>query len=141
MLFDPYLWLAFRPMHIDHLAIWTADLEKMKDFYVKYFEMTAGARYHNPAKNFTSYFLSCSGSSMRLELMHRPDRAGAAQRGMCTGLTHLAIAVGSKAEVDTRTEQLRDDGYTIQSEPRRTGDGYYESVVLDPEGNWIELTE
>lgn len=38
------------------------------------------------------------------------------------------------------TEQLRTDGYTIASEPRHTGDGYFESAVLYPEGNYIEMS-
>lgn len=127
-------------MPIDHLAIWTADLEKMKDFYVRYFRMTAGARYHNPAKKFTSYFLSSPGSSVRLELMHRPDVAARVHNGMQAGLAHLAVGVGSRERVNRLTEELRADGFVVEGEPRTTGDGYYESVVLDPEGNRIEIT-
>jgi lactoylglutathione lyase len=32
------------------------------------------------------------------------------------------------------------DGYKCVSDPRRTGDGYFESVVLDPEGNRVEIS-
>lgn len=53
---------------------------------------------------------------------------------------HFAISVGSKDVVDGLTTQLRTDGFAIVGEPRTTGDGYYESVVLDPEGNRIEIT-
>ena len=56
------------------------------------------------------------------------------------GLTHFAISLGSAAQVDVLTEQLRADGYAIAGEPRTTGDGYYESVVMDPENNRIEIT-
>jgi lactoylglutathione lyase len=42
--------------------------------------------------------------------------------------------------VDTLTERLRADGYRVVGEPRTTGDGYYESVVLDLDGNRIEIT-
>ena len=56
------------------------------------------------------------------------------------GITHFAISVGSKERVDTLTEKLRLDGFEIVGEPRTTGDGYYESVVLDPDGNRIEIT-
>jgi lactoylglutathione lyase len=31
------------------------------------------------------------------------------------------------------------DGVPIDSGPRRTGDGYYECVVRDPEGNRVEI--
>jgi lactoylglutathione lyase len=56
------------------------------------------------------------------------------------GIIHFAISVGSKEKVDSLTHQLRSDGYQIIGEPRTTGDGYYESVVLDPEKNRIEIT-
>jgi lactoylglutathione lyase len=56
------------------------------------------------------------------------------------GLTHLAIAVGSEQLVDELTKRIKDDGYPVLDGPRRTGDGYYESVVVDPDGNRIEIT-
>jgi len=127
-------------MRIEHLAIWVTDLEASKDFYTSYFEASAGEKYHNPQKSFTSYFLRFESGS-RLELMHRPDVAKLLEVGQeVIGLTHFAISVGSKEKVDRLTERLRNDGYGIVGEPRTTGDGYYESVVLDPEGNRIEIT-
>jgi len=42
--------------------------------------------------------------------------------------------------VNALTNQLREDGYAILGEPRTTGDGYYESVIQDPDGNRIEIT-
>ena len=129
-------------MRIEHLAIWTEDLETAKDFYVKYFGMTCGDKYVNTKKNFSSYFLSFKNSTTRIELMHRPDIISFdGKKGITNGLTHFAISVGSKALVDTITERLRQDNFTIESEPRTTGDGYYESVVLDTEGNLVEITE
>jgi lactoylglutathione lyase len=129
-------------MKIEHIAFWVEDLEKAKDFYQTYFDMIASDRYHNPTKNFTSYFLSFKEEGTRIELMHRPDIAiTSGQRGLVAGITHLAISVGSKEQVDQLTERLRTDGFTIAGEPRTTGDGYYESVVLDTEGNLVEITE
>ncbi|WP_343031404.1 hypothetical protein [Xanthovirga aplysinae] len=52
----------------------------------------------------------------------------------------MAISVGSKQKVDELTEVLRKDGYLVKGKPRITGDGYYESVVLDMEGNNVEIT-
>lgn len=128
-------------MRIDHLAIWTFDLEKMKYFYEKYFGGKAGSKYHNPNKNFTSYFISFSEGS-RLELMHKPEvpSHGLSIDTEYKGLAHFAISLASKEAVDALTKQLATDGYTILGEARTTGDGYYESVVLDPEGNRIEIT-
>jgi lactoylglutathione lyase len=56
-------------------------------------------------------------------------------------LIHLAFSTGSKEKVDALTERLRNDGFEIIGAPRTTGDGYYESVILDPENNIIEITE
>lgn len=127
-------------MKIEHLAIWVKDLEQIKDFYETYFGAKSGDRYHNSTKKFTSYFLSFK-EGPRLELMHRPDIAKQlfAQEEQI-GITHFAVSVGSKKKVDALTEQLRSAGYRIEGEPRTTGDGYYESVVLDPENNRLEIT-
>ncbi|TKG97068.1 glyoxalase/bleomycin resistance/extradiol dioxygenase family protein [Puteibacter caeruleilacunae] len=129
-------------MKIEHLAIWTQDLEVVKDFYMKYFNMESSDKYINSSKKFSSYFLSFPEASTRLEIMNRPDiSALLGNQATTLGLTHFSISVGNKVTVDKLTEQLRKDGYTIAGEPRTTGDGYYESVVLDPEGNSVEITE
>ena len=126
-------------MKIEHLAIWVEELEEMKVFYCQYFDLTAGDKYHNPIKNFTSYFLSFE-SGARIELMHKPGLVKTLERNDIIGYTHIAISTGSKANVLEITERLRRDGFQIIGEPRTTGDGYFESVILDPEGNHIELT-
>jgi lactoylglutathione lyase len=128
-------------MRINHLAIYVQDLEVMKRFYETYFQGEAGNLYHNPEKHFTSYFLSFS-SGCRLELMHKDKVASLNKESTqeYIGITHFAISVGSKDGVDELTERLRADGYSIIGEPRTTGDGYYESVILDPEGNRVEIT-
>jgi lactoylglutathione lyase len=59
---------------------------------------------------------------------------------MRSTLAHLAISLGSALAVDALTHRLRSDGFPVLDGPRRTGDGYYESVVLDPDGNRVELT-
>ena len=124
-------------MKIEHLAIWVNDLEKMRQFYVRYFGAISNEKYVNTAKGFSSYFLSFA-EGPRLELMHREGRAEATEELL--GLAHFAIALGSEERVDTLTEQLRSDAIEVVGEPRTTGDGYYESVVKDPEGNLVELT-
>jgi lactoylglutathione lyase len=125
-------------MHIEHLAIWAKDLEAIRSFYMKYFGATSNDRYHNPTKQFQSYFLSF-GTGCRLELMQKPTISDNLNAGEAMGITHFAISVGSEAGVNELTEQLRSDGFSIVGEPRWTGDGYYESVVLDPEGNRVEI--
>lgn len=128
-------------MKIEHIAIWTKDIERLKDFYEKYFHVTAGAKYFNPSNNFESYFLRFEDGA-RLEIMRKPEIASPEKNLSVEliGLAHIAISVGSKEKVNALTEQLRQDGFQIIAEPRTTGDGYYESVILDPEGNRIEIT-
>ncbi|WP_292011220.1 VOC family protein [Chryseobacterium sp.] len=128
-------------MKIEHIALWVEDLEKIKTFYEKYFGAVSNEKYHNPTKNFQSYFLSFESGS-RLEIMNRPDilNSDTFDKSKRMGFTHLAISVGSKVKVDQLTEELRKGGYSIVSEPRTTGDGYYESLILDPENNSIEIT-
>jgi lactoylglutathione lyase len=128
-------------MHIAHLAIWAKDLENLKTFYERYFGAQAAAKYRNPRKQFESYFLTFA-SGARLELMHRPDipSMGRQSAQEFLGYAHLAISVGSKAAVDDLIKRLACDGYLLLDGPRLTGDGYYEGVVLDPEGNRIEIT-
>lgn len=126
-------------MKIEHLAIWAEDIELLRRFYMTYFDVSCNDKYVNPQRNFTSYFLSFGSDKTRIELMHIPDMASPISRGDMKGLAHFAISVGSVDGVNKLTERLRNDGYTIAGEPRTSGDGYYESVVLDPEGNRVEI--
>jgi lactoylglutathione lyase len=127
-------------MKIEHIAIWAEDLDALCGFYARYFGAEVSPKYHNPKRNFTSCFLSFAGGGARIEVMHIPDLAEPASRVNFKGLAHFAISVGSREAVDALTKRLRADGHTIAGEPRTTGDGYYESVVLDPEGNLVEIT-
>jgi lactoylglutathione lyase len=128
-------------MRIDHVALWTNDLERCKRFYVMYFGAEAGRPYVNPVKGFESCFLRFADGA-RIEAMKtttlNPVSFEAGTQRM--GLTHLAISVGSEQRVDSLTQRIREDGYQVLDGPRRTGDGYYESVVVDPDGNRIEIT-
>ena len=124
-------------MNIDHIAIYVYDLEKSKTYYEKYFGGKSNNQYHNPKTGLKTYFISF-GDVCRLEIMTKPDIAGN-ENNVCIGYTHLAFSVGGKESVDSLTNLLRNDGYTIFSEPRVTGDGYYESCVSDPDGNRIEI--
>jgi lactoylglutathione lyase len=128
-------------MRLHHIAIWTTDLEKMKDFYLKFFDCSASDMYENKIKHFRSYFISFKEGAQgaQIELMNRDD-ISAQNESLRTGYAHISIDVGSKQAVDKITEVIKSDGYTIESYPRTTGDGYYESVILDPEGNRIEIT-
>ena len=130
-----------KTMKIEHIGIWVESLELMTEFYRKYFKASEGKHYHNPVKNFSSCFIEFP-SGARIELMHNPvipakkDKKG----DQHSGYIHIAIAVENEKEVDRLSHLLKMDSYRVLDGPRRTGDGYYESTVLDPEGNRIELT-
>ena len=128
-------------MYIKHIAIWSKDIDKLKVFYETYFGAKAGKRYVNPAKQFESYFLGfASGAS--LELMQKPviSELPGDRDVQFAGYSHFAISAGSKEQVDSLTARLEKDGFSAVSKPRQTGDGYYESCVLDPDGNRVEIT-
>lgn len=125
-------------MKLEHVAMYVQDLEQSKQFFMKYFNAVPNEKYHNPRTNLMTYFLTFEGGA-RLEIMTRPEIVDMDKNLFRLGLIHLSIQLGSKEKVNALTEQLRSDGYQIISEPRVTGDGYYESCVLDGEGNQIEL--
>jgi lactoylglutathione lyase len=126
---------------IEHIALWTEDIERLAGFYSAYFGAAVGKQYTNPQKGFVSKLLTFSVGG-RIEIMSTTAivlvRSDPGAQKM--GLTHFAIAVGSEKRVDQLTLRLGNDGFTVLHEPRRTGDGCYESVILDPDGNRIELT-
>ena len=127
---------------LEHMAIWVKDIERMRSFYETYFGAEANRKYVNEKKHFQSYFLTFS-SGARLELMQRMDiqsSKGEEPEQEFLGYAHLAMSVGSKEAVDELTHRLMQDGYQRLDGPRYTGDGYYESVILDVEGNRIEIT-
>lgn len=129
-------------MKIEHIAIWTHQLEILKAYYEKYFGGKAGDKYHNQKKQFQSYFLSFESGS-RLELMtapYIPENQNDTIEKEHQGIIHLAFEVNSKYEVDEKARELSNDGYRILSGPRITGDGCYEFTTLDPDNNRLEVT-
>ena len=115
------------------------DLERARNFFVGYFGAKANDGYHNTTTDFRSYFLEFDDGT-RLEIMNRPGMDDADNESVRTGYIHLAFSVGSKGKVDSLMNLLKMDGYIVTSGPRTTGDGYYESCILDAEGNQIEIT-
>lgn len=124
-------------MRIEHVGLWVTDLENMKSFYEKYFAAKSSSLYVNPKTKFESYFLTFEKGS-RLEIMHKKFLAPHSHEAL--GYAHLAFALQDKAEVDAMVKTFMADGYPLLNGPRVTGDGYYEAVICDPEGNLIELT-
>jgi lactoylglutathione lyase len=129
-------------MRLEHVAIYTKDLDALRAFYMQYFQANSNDLYVNPRKGFRSYFLSFAGGA-RLELMQMDSVPCSLNDpiAQATGITHIAFSVGSRSDVDRMAELLRRDGFRILDGPRQTGDGYYECAFLDPDGNRIEITE
>jgi len=128
-------------MRIAHIALWSNDIERLKDFYVKYFTAKVNQKYENVQNNFQSYFLMFEDGP-QLELMQMPEIPENKNDPLrqYLGFIHLAISVGSEQMVLELTRRLKNDGYEVVSEPRRTGDWYFESCILDPDQNRIEIT-
>ena len=130
-------------MKLEHVAIWTTQLDALKEFYATHFSAQAAApRYVNPKRQFESYFLTFPDGGARLEIMRVPDLADPPQGDGApfVGYAHIAISVGSKQAVDDITATLHQAGVPVLDGPRTTGDGYYETLVLDPDGNRVEIT-
>ena len=126
-------------MKIEHIAVYTTDLERECAFFEKYFGAKRGALYRSENTGFQSYFLTFDGGA-RLEVMTRAECVNLPRERFAAGFAHIAVSVGSREEVAALTERLARDGFEIAGEPRVTGDGYFESIVLDYEGNFIEIT-
>ena len=126
-------------MRIEHIAMYVNDLEKVRDFFIKYFQAVSNEGYHNKTTDFRSYFLTFDDGA-RLEIMNKPGMADEEKALARTGYIHIAFSLGSKEAVDQLTAQMKADGFEVVSGPRTTGDGYYESCIVGIEGNQIEIT-
>ena len=135
-------------MKLEHVAIWTRDLERLKKYYETYFDGVSNTKYENKKKGFQSYFLSFgsgtgAGAGARMEIMSRqdiPENSNDTISSQHLGIIHLAFGVETMEAVDNKARQLQKDGYQILSGPRTTGDGYYEFETLDPDDNRLEVT-
>lgn len=129
-------------MTITHLAIWTNDLDRLRNFYCEYFDAKSNEKYINVIKQFSSYFLTFENGGCSLELMNKPNLTVLSDLALNnkTGLAHFAFSAGSKEKVDSHTKMLKEAGYSVIGEPRFTGDGFYESAIADPDGNIVEIT-
>jgi lactoylglutathione lyase len=129
-------------MTLEHVAIWTNNLETLREYYTKYFGGRANNKYRNEKTDFESYFLTFE-SGARLELMSRadiPPNTNDTVNDQHLGIIHLAFGVANTEDVDKKAQQLKHDGFKILSGPRKTGDGYYEFETLDPDNNRLEVT-
>lgn len=127
-------------MRFDHIALYCIDLEAMREFFVSQFGCTSNEQYHNPRTGLRTYILTLPDGGARIEIMARPEVTETNPEQFRAGFIHLSLAAGSQQAVDEKTRQLQAAGYCCISGPRTTGDGYYESCIVGPEGILIEIT-
>ena len=126
-------------MKIAYVSIYVNDLEKMKDFFVKYFKATVTDKYENFQTGYAYCYLKFDEGS-RISLVSGSNMVERPKQENLKGLNRFAIAVESKEEVQAITDQIAKDGYQVVNGFRRSGYGEYESRILDPEGNELEIT-
>jgi lactoylglutathione lyase len=125
-------------MKIAHVALWTADLDGLCHFWAETFGAAVGDLYESARRpGFCSRFLTLKGGPT-IEVMQGPwiTRRVVEER---QGYAHLALSLGSREAVDAMAAQAEASGI-LMSPARMTGDGFYEAVLRDPDGNLIEIT-
>nr|CAD6436302.1 glyoxalase/bleomycin resistance/extradiol dioxygenase family protein [Rhizobium sp. Q54] len=125
-------------MRIAHTALWTRDLNAAGKFFETYFNATIGDAYHSRNRvGFISRFVRLPDEEAQIELMTGPwvnDFSGES-----VGWDHIAIALGSEDAVNALAARCKTDG-CLKSGPRWTGDGFYEAVLVMPDGTPVEIT-
>lgn len=140
-------------MTIEHIAITTADIDRLRRFYSTYFGMEAEAEIAGSTGSRITFMYSPDGGA-RIELMQKPQTADRpvvpplgqadAQSGErpatppC-GYAHLAFAVGSEDAVSALIQRLAAAGVTILRQPKRTPSGTLLATIADPDGNPLEI--
>lgn len=122
---------------LDHAGIFVSDLDATAAFYATYLDATPGVPYDNPATGLRGLYLTFPDGG-RLEVMERPDRR-TPRDPQAMGWVHAAFRLDSREEVDGLVARMAADGHTVSDEPEEASDGTYEAVVLDPDGNEVEL--
>jgi lactoylglutathione lyase len=127
-------------LHIEHLAIYVRDLDAMRLWYGHWFGAQASARYDSRNQpGLSTIFLTFPGGGARIELMTHPSMSPRADGPRVAGYAHFAMRVGSRDAVHALVARMRDASVIVRGAPRETGDGYYEAVVEDPDGNLVEI--
>lgn len=125
---------------LEHVALVTRDIGRLRDFYVRHFGGVAEP-WGDPNGRHRLCFISFEGGGTRLELENE-DGIGTidADRERIVGIAHLAFMVKSRKELHDKTQELIDAGHPLRTAPRAYGRDFYESSFFDPDGNIVELT-
>ncbi|MBN1499819.1 MAG: VOC family protein [Spirochaetes bacterium] len=122
-------------MKLHHTAFWTGDLERLENFYIKYFG--GKVLFRHSINDFKCTFMEIAGS-FKIEIMTRTDISGHAADERI-GYSHLSIEVESREKVNELTDFFMKENVKILKNREQYDDGFYESSVCDPDGNIIEL--
>ncbi len=126
-------------MRIAHVALWTTDLDRLCRFWAETFGAIAGDLYESARRpGFSSRFLYLKDGPS-VEVMQGPWIRGQEEQSERQGYAHLALSLGSREAVDALAAKAAAAGILL-SPARMTGDGFYEAVLSDPDGNPIEIT-
>jgi len=126
-------------MQIAHVALWTRDIDAQVAFWQRYFNGVAGDLYVSRNRpGFVSRFVRLA-TGPTLEIMGLPELLPAEQANERVGWAHIALSVGDEGLVDRLAQCAQQEGILLAA-PRQTGDGFYEAVIRDPDGNAIEIT-
>ncbi|WP_024554516.1 VOC family protein [Franconibacter helveticus 513] len=125
-------------MKITHIALWTNDIDAQAQFWADWFHGEAGELYVSKNRpGFMSRFVTLQEGAT-LELMSLPSLPGGPADKEHTGWAHIALNVGDKEAVEALATRAKEAGILL-SGPRMTGDGFYEAVLKDPDGNLVEI--
>ena len=126
-------------MRIAHVALWTTDLDRLCRFWADIFGATVGDLYESARRpGFSSRFLYLKDGPS-VEVMQGPWISAENAQAERQGYAHLALSLGSLEAVDALAAKAAASGILL-SPARMTGDGFYEAVLSDPDGNPIEIT-
>ena len=124
---------------LDHIALATKDVEGLRDFYQQ-LRGVASAPCTDADTGLHTCVLDFCG--VRLELLERRgDGEPHDGDARSSALLHLGFALGSADAVDELSRAIAAAGYRVLQPPHRVEPlGPYQAIVLDPDGNLVELT-
>lgn len=122
-------------MKMHHIAFWTKNVELLVEFYKTHFD--GEVLFCHESGDFRCVFIKIC-SSITIEIMTRSSLQGSMKEERI-GYSHFSIEVDSKDEVNRLTDYFIENKLPMAKVKEQYDDGFYESAVLDPDGNIIEI--
>jgi catechol 2,3-dioxygenase-like lactoylglutathione lyase family enzyme len=115
---------------IEHVAIFTHEIDVLKDFYVEYFAMRVVL--DNTGAPVRGYFLADSRGVV-LELIERPAEVAAVSTRY---VVHIAFWVDDYAAAK---ERLSAGGFSFEADTEVLTEGFRTGFFADPAGNRTQI--